>query len=51
MAQTDLAATYAEQGDFEMAVVSQKKVISVLTNKTLEKDYQDELNAYKKTVA
>jgi TPR repeat protein len=42
-----LAAAYAEQGDFKMAVATQEKAISILTNKTREKDYQDELNEYK----
>ena len=42
-----LAAAYAEQGDFEKAVTTQEKAISILTDKTREKDYQDELNAYK----
>ena len=42
-----LAAAYAEQGDFELAVTTQEKAISILTDKTREKDFQAELKSYK----
>ena len=42
-----LAAAYAEQGDFEMAVTTQEKAISILTDKSREKESQAELNVYK----
>jgi len=42
-----LAAAYAEQADFEAAVTTQEKAISILTDKKDEKEFQAELKAYK----
>ena len=41
-----LAAAYAEQGDFEMAVATQEKAISVLTDTNEEKEFQAHLKLY-----
>ena len=41
-----LAAAYAEQGDFELAVATQEKAISVLTDKNEEKEFQAHLILY-----
>ena len=42
-----LAAAYAEQGDFEMAVTTQEKAISILTDQSYLKQFRAELKAYK----
>jgi len=42
-----LAAAYAEQGDFEMAVTTQEKAISILTDQSYLKEFRAELKAYK----